>query len=144
MFIWRSHRWCRPYTVPLKSKLPVASRFLRDENRVARESSNRKVLGRQCWILDSTPCIWDSGYWYSIPYSLKWNLDFRFQSLMGFWIPWAVLQISQAKLPGFRDPDGTGFVLLPQVPVSLRMQWLLLPATKNYKLYTFISSSLLN
>ena len=83
MVIWRSRRWCRPYTVPLKSKLPVASRFLRDENRVARESSNRKVLGRQCWILDSTPCIWDSGYWYSIPYSLKLELGFQIPIVNG-------------------------------------------------------------
>ena len=32
-------------TVPLKSKLPVASRFRRDANRVARESSKRKMSG---------------------------------------------------------------------------------------------------
>ena len=30
-------------TVPLKSKLPVVSRFLCDENRIARESSNQKA-----------------------------------------------------------------------------------------------------
>ena len=33
------------HTVPLKSKLPVASRFRRDANRVARESSKRKMSG---------------------------------------------------------------------------------------------------
>ena len=32
-------------TVPLKSKIPVASRFRRDANRVARESSKRKMSG---------------------------------------------------------------------------------------------------
>ena len=36
-------RACR--TVPLKSKLPVASRFKRDAIRVARESSKRKMPG---------------------------------------------------------------------------------------------------
>ena len=108
---------CRPYTVPLKSKLPVASRFLRDENRVARESSNRKVLGRRCWILDSTPCIWDSGYCYSIPYSLKLELGFQIPIVSG-------ILDSLSSITDFRflNPDGTGFVLLPQVPVSLRMQ----------------------
>ena len=51
MFIWRSHRWCRPYTVPLKSKLPVASRFLRDENRVSARIIEPESFGKT--VLDS-------------------------------------------------------------------------------------------
>ena len=34
----------------------------------------------------------------------QWNLDFRFQSLVGFQVPYAVFQMQS---PGFRIPDST-------------------------------------
>ena len=40
--------------------------------------------------------------WFQI--FCQWNVDFRFQSLVGFRIPWAVFRIPQAKFPGFRNP----------------------------------------
>ena len=51
MVIRRSDRLCRPYTVPLKSKLPVASRFLRDENRVSARIIEPESFGKT--VLDS-------------------------------------------------------------------------------------------
>ena len=42
---------------------------------------------RQSWILDYTPWIPDSRSW--IMNSYQWNLDSRFQSVAGFWNPWA-------------------------------------------------------
>ena len=53
--------------------------------------------GIQSWPLDSSPGISDSRYW--IPIFCQSNLNSRFQSFVGFRIPWAVFRIPRPKIP---------------------------------------------
>ena len=41
----------------------------------------------------------DSGFQYWIPDSCQWNLDSGFESLVGFWIPYAVFRIPKPRIP---------------------------------------------
>ena len=54
------------------------------------------------WSLDSGFHAVDSGLHVLDSSLFHWNLNFGFQTLVGFWIPWAVLPISK-----FRIQDST-------------------------------------
>ena len=56
----------------------------------------------QSWILNSTSRIPDSGFPVLDSCLSQWNLDSGFQSLVAFWISWAVFRI-----PKPRTPDST-------------------------------------
>ena len=53
-------------------------------------------------VLDSGFLAVDSGF----RFLCQWNFHSGYQSLVGFWIPWAVFRILQAKFPRFQIPQG--------------------------------------
>ena len=52
---------------------------------------------RQSWIPDSTP--WIPDFKYGIQDFCQCSVDSRFQSLMGFRIPWSVFRIQKPRIP---------------------------------------------
>ena len=81
-----------PYTPPIPTHIHVPCHC-------AAVSPHVKCKG----IEDSLGIRSPSTGWFRI--FCQWNVDFRFQSLVGFRIPWAVFRITEAKFPGFRNPQ---------------------------------------
>ena len=74
----------------------------------------QESLGLLSWILDSMP-------WFPNSRHSQWNLDYGLQTLVGFWIPWAVFQIPKRRIPEstFKNFPDSGIEIPLQGPLPI-------------------------